>query len=151
MEYKIFDEMPKDFKPTLEVASCYCAYEDKILLLKRHPNKSQGNTWGVPAGKMEKGETPRMGIIREVREEIGVNINDKDLIEIGKRYIRLPQIDFVYHMFRKKFLTKPTIKLALDEHSEAVWVTVAEAMKMPLIAGGDEALTYYTNILKKLQ
>jgi len=61
----------KNFHPSIEVAGCYCEYEDKILLLKRTPHKHQGDTWGIPGGKLDEGETPQIAVIREVFEEVG--------------------------------------------------------------------------------
>ncbi len=150
MEYLTFTEPPEGFKPTVEVASCYCEYKNKILLLKRHPSRPQGGTWGVPAGKLEKGESPREAVIREIYEEVGFAIDDDSLKEIGCLYIRLPHVDYVYHMFRKTFATEPEIDLGLDEHLEASWVTVSEALRMPLIAGGHEALSHYSRFTKNI-
>lgn len=143
MNYLVFTELPDDFFPAVEVASCFCEYENTFLILKRHPGKSQGNTWGVPAGKLERGETPRMAVIREVQEEVGLEVDSPDLEEIGKLYIRLPHIDYIYHMFHKPFTTRPSISLNLKEHIEARWLTIQEASLLPLIAGGKEALKYY--------
>lgn len=143
IKYSVFAEPPDDFNPTVEVASCYIEWTDKILLLKRHPQKPQGNTWGVPGGKMEKNENPKMAVIREIQEEVGINIDDNDLQKIGRLYCRLPHVDYVYHMFRKKLKALPDINLELEEHLEMRWVTIEEALKLPLIAGGTEALNYF--------
>lgn len=143
MNYSIFTHPPKDFNPTVEAAGCYCEFEDKILLLKRHPDRPQGNTWGVPGGKLEKGEDPRAAVIREIREEVGLDIADDGLVEIGRLYVRLPYVDYVFHLFRKRFLARPDIVLELKEHLEAKWVTISEALQLPLISGGKEALEYY--------
>lgn len=147
MKYEIFEEPPKDFHVTLEVASCFCEYEDKVLFMRRHVNKSQGNTWGVPAGKLEVGETPRMCVIREVYEEVGLDVDDDKLEKIGKLYIRLPHVDYAYHMFHKRFDTYPTINLNLEEHHEALWTTLSEASQLPLISGGSNALSYYQRFI----
>lgn len=143
MKYSVFIDPPEGFNPAVECAGCYCEWEDKILLLKRHPEKSQGNTWGVPGGKMEINEDPRMAVIREIREEVGLNIDDNGLACLGKIYCRLPHVDYVYHVFRKRFHVFPIIDLALEEHLELKWVTLNEALTLPLIAGGAEAINYY--------
>ena len=143
MKCFIFAEPPENFKASIEVSSCYCEFEDQILLVKRHPNKSQGNTWGVPAGKLEKGENPLAAVIREVHEEVGLNVDTPNLRSIGCLYARLPHVDYIYHMFCHKFSEKPLINLALDEHLESRWVSIEEARQLPLIAGGHEALDYY--------
>ncbi len=146
LNYSIFTKPPLGFHATVEVASCFCECEGKILLLKRHPQKSQGNTWGVPAGKMEKNETPVMTIIREVAEEIGLTMDSTDLQNFGLFYCRLPHIDYVYHLFYKKFTTFPVIQLELSENVEMKWLTLEEAFHYPLIAGGTEFLNYYKKI-----
>ena len=94
MKYSLFMELPKDFNPTVEAAGCYCYWQDKLLFLKRHPEKPQGNTWGIPGGKVEKTENPKMAVIREIREEVGLNIDDDNLEMIGQIYYRLPHMDF---------------------------------------------------------
>ncbi len=150
MKYSIYTEKPEGFCPAVEVAGCYCEHRDKILLLKRHPDKPQGLTWGVPAGKLEKGENPKVAMQRELYEEVGFEIEAIDLENIGKLYISFPNLDFVYHMFRKVFDAEPTIHLGLDEHLEARWVTLSEAHELPLIAAGSEALQHYSKFhLKK--
>lgn len=143
MEYSIFTEAPKDFNPAVEAAGCYCEFETSILLLKRHPGRPQGNTWGVPGGKLEEGEDPRAAVIREVWEEVGINISDEGLQEMGRLYIRLPYVDYVFHLFRKRFSVCPDIILELKEHLEARWVSIPEALQLPLISGGREALEFY--------
>lgn len=149
MKYQIFNTPPKDFNPIVEAAGCYCAFEDKILYLKRHPNSPQGNTWGVPAGKFEKGENARQAVVREVKEEAGLDIDDAGLEEIGKLYIRLPHVDYVYHMFCKFFHVCPTLTLGLEEHLDAKWVTYFEALELPLIAGGIETLNFFKMFIER--
>lgn len=145
--YSIFTSPPHDFAPSVEVAGCYCEFEDKILLLRRHPQKAQGNTWGLPAGKLEKNEDPRRAAIREVYEEVGLEIEGIDLEEVGKLFVRLDHVDFIFHMFRKRFYVYPFIHLGLKEHLEAKWITLAEALELPLIIGGRESLNYYQQFL----
>lgn len=134
---------PPNFKAAVEIAGCYCQCGDRILFLKRHPRKPYGGTWGVPAGKMEAGEDPRMCVIRETAEETGLDISSSGLREIGALYCRIPQLDFTYHMFHMAFATIPKIDLALSEHTEFRWITDEEALRLPLIIGGLEALAHF--------
>ncbi len=140
---KIFIDPPANFFPSVEASGCYCEFEDKILLLKRQVHKPYGNTWGVPGGKLERGETPRDAVIREVFEEVGVSVEDTDLEQIGQLYIRTAAADFIFHLFRKRFVVFPKIELGLEEHQDSKWVTISEAHALPLISGGVESLNYY--------
>lgn len=144
----LFLAPPPGFNPKVWVAGCYCEFEDKILFLKRSPHKLQGDTWGIPGGKLDEGETPRMAVIREVFEEVGIRINEGDLEEIGEMYIRGPQMDYIFYRFRMRFLTLPIIDLSLDEHVEWAWLPFEEAIKLPLIYGGVEALLSYQAFMR---
>lgn len=51
--------------------------QNKILLIKRiKPNKTY---WVFPGGGIEKGETTEQALIREIKEESGLDIKVKDL------------------------------------------------------------------------
>lgn len=150
MEYSAFKNKPGDFHSQLEASGCFCYSRGKILFLKRSPEKPQGNTWGVPGGKLEKFETPKMAVIREVQEEVGLNIDHERLEMIDTIYYRLSNMDLIYYMFRIEFEMIPDLDLCLDEHVEFTWVTVEEALKLPLISGGIEALSCYTESLNRL-
>lgn len=145
----VFFEPPSGFQSQVSVAGCYCEFEDKILLLKRTPHKHQGDTWGIPGGKLDEGETPRSAAIREVFEEVGISLKEDDLKEIDTMYIRGPLNDYIFYRFRVRLFTLPIINLSLEEHVEASWLTLEEALKLPLIYGGTEALLSYQKFMEK--
>lgn len=138
----VFTSPPDGFQAQAQAAGCYLECQKKILFLKRHPAKPQGDTWGVPGGKLELNETPTQAVIREIHEEIGIDISD-NLQELGKLYIQLPHIGYIFYLFCKKYEHFPPLALAMDEHTEARWTTIEEAHSLPLIVGGKEALEYY--------
>lgn len=148
MKCSVFVDPPEGFHPAIEGAGCYCECAGKILFLKRHPERPQGNSWGVPGGKLEKNESPRDAVVREIKEEIGLEIDDHSLTYLGTLYCRLPHLDYVFHMFRKTFVSLPVIDLAPEEHLEMKWVTIEEAMQLPLMAGRAEGLKYYQHGFK---
>ena len=50
---------------------------DEILLTKRPKNKHLAGFWEFPGGKVETGEVPEIALIREIKEELDININNK--------------------------------------------------------------------------
>lgn len=56
----------------LRVAAAVVLRADRVLLTQRPPGGALGLQWEFPGGKIEAGETPEMAVVREVREELGV-------------------------------------------------------------------------------
>lgn len=95
----IYKNSPKIFNPRFEIVSCFMEYKGKILLLHRHKTKSEVNKWGLPAGKIDKGETESQAMIRETKEETGLKIIPSRLQYLAKVYVKYPEYHFIYHMF----------------------------------------------------
>ena len=95
--------------------------EDEILIAKRNFKKSQGGLWEFPGGKIEKNETREDAIIREIKEELDIEIKvDKYFGEKNFQYpdktINLIVLDCE--------ITNGKIKLL--EHEDAKWVKTVE-------------------------
>lgn len=73
----IYQESSEHFKPRVEVAALYIEHGQRILLLHRQEMKSQGNRWGIPGGKVDKGETPLEAVLRETKEETGYEFSQR--------------------------------------------------------------------------
>ena len=50
---------------------------NEILLSQRPENKHLPGFWEFPGGKFETGETPEKALIREIKEELNIDINHK--------------------------------------------------------------------------
>lgn len=131
----VYIQKPCHFDAKVEIVDCFLNYQDKILILHRQENKSQGNLWGIPGGKKEKDESLEQAIIREVFEETGFDISQQPIYFIGKVYIKYPNnFDYIYHMFKCTPTEKPeTVKIQFDEHKGFSWVTPNDALKMDLM------------------
>jgi 8-oxo-dGTP pyrophosphatase MutT (NUDIX family) len=139
-------EPPQDFNPTQEAVSCFIECKGEILMLLRQDHKSYGNTWGAPAGKKEKNEEINNAIIREVKEETGLDISQKEFKWCKKMYVRYPENDFIYHIFHLILEEKPEIKIRLEEHKEAKWLTPKEWLNYPLILDEDNSIKDFYNL-----
>lgn len=65
--------MKTDGKRLLLVAACALVDTDgRVLIAQRPEGKQLAGLWEFPGGKVEPGETPEECLIRELREEIGV-------------------------------------------------------------------------------
>lgn len=148
MNCLVFVTPPPNFSPRVEVASAYCLCHHQLLLLKRQSHKSQGNTWGVPAGKLEINEKPLEALRRELMEEIRVDIDQTQIHFFQTLYIRQSSLDFIYHMFYIPFEQPIEIVLNKEEHQEYKWVFLRDAFEMPLMAGEHETLSLFKRFVE---
>ena len=57
-----------------QVSKVMICYKNTVLLLLRHKDIGNGNTWGFPGGNRDAGESEYSCLLRECKEEIGVDI-----------------------------------------------------------------------------
>jgi 8-oxo-dGTP diphosphatase len=94
-------------------------YEDKVLILKRVRPSSDGlGYWELPGGGLEYGETPHKALIRELKEETGLDI------KILKPVYTFTKIRTNYQTVGIGFLCIPTNNNVTisDEHTDYKFV-----------------------------
>jgi 8-oxo-dGTP pyrophosphatase MutT (NUDIX family) len=139
MENIIFESCPKNFYPHMEVSACYFKVKDKFLFLENSDNKEYAHTWSVPAGKINPGESPLNGVIRETFEETGIILKPSEIIPHKSVFLKYPKYDLVYHMFKVVLQDFPEkIILREREHKKFAWLTKEEVLKLPLMPAAKE-------------
>lgn len=146
-ETQIHTQKPEGFIAQVEIAACYIEIGDRFLLLQR-AGKEAG-TWGVPAGKLEKDETPHGAAIRELFEETGISEDKITHVKyLDRLFFQKPDFNYVYHSFKIQLSELPHVRLS-DEHLQYTWATLAEIENLPLMAGAKEALQHYRKLNKR--
>ena len=54
----------------------------RVLMSRRRPDQAMPNLWEFPGGKVEPGEHPEAALIREVREELGCDVEIDRIEEV---------------------------------------------------------------------
>jgi len=140
---EVFKKPPEGFTPHVEIAGCYIEMQGKLLLLKYAESSPQAGKWGVPAGKLESGESPIGAARRELFEETGVSLDCQSQIHyVSSLYLRQRDVDYIFHLFKVDLPKMPMIQLS-QEHQAYHWATSKDIEEMPLIAGAKEALENY--------
>lgn len=107
---------------------------EKEVLLMRRAGKDHVGEWALPAGGIEKGETPEQAARRETEEEAGYS-HEGGL----SPFMHSEREGVVFDTFLAQSTDKFTPRLN-DEHDGAVWIKPSEAEKLPLHPGVRKAL-----------
>jgi len=63
--------------PNILVAACALVDTDgRVLIARRPPGKPLAGLWEFPGGKVEADERPEAALIRELREELGIDVTE---------------------------------------------------------------------------
>src|SRR5262249_10361283 len=65
----------------INVAAGLVFHKGKLLITLRHDDSHLGGLWEFPGGKLEPGETFEQCLVRELREELGIEVIVGELIE----------------------------------------------------------------------
>ena len=75
---------PDGEKPlVLVVAVALVDADGRVLLARRPPGKAMEGLWEFPGGKLAAGETPEQALIRELREELGIDTEQSCLAPLA--------------------------------------------------------------------
>ena len=84
--------------PTILVAAVALVDDDnRILIAQRPEGKSMAGLWEFPGGKVEAGETPELALIRELKEELAIDVTEACLAPFT----------FASHIYEKFHLLMP--------------------------------------------
>lgn len=95
--------------------------ENKLLIQKRSAKKK--GKWGFTTGHVETKESSIDGIVRETKEELGLDIKKNEITEvkngINDKYV-------YHHYYIKKNVDIKSLNIQIDEVEEVKWLTIAE-------------------------
>ncbi len=127
---------PKNIKIVVSLALINDA--DEILLSKRPKNKHLAGFWEFPGGKVETGEVPKIALIREIKEELDINIIDKCIAPLSFSEFDYKEFQLLLLLYVcRKWEGEPKSM----ENNEIIWVkpNILRKYKMP---PADDALIY---------
>lgn len=100
-----------------------------LLIGRRLPSGEMANRWEFPGGKVDPGETPQEALVREFREEFGVDVVAGELIGTAQFTNKNGVSDLLaFHV------TFPDgADVSLTEHTELRWATLAEIERLSFV------------------
>jgi 8-oxo-dGTP diphosphatase len=93
--------------------------DGKVLIARRPPGRPLAGLWEFPGGKVEAGEEPETALIREILEELGIEIARADLVPLTFASHAYPE----FHLLMPLYLCKRWQgSIAAQENQELRWV-----------------------------
>ena len=103
--------------------------DNKILVQKRIGSKLWPNFYALPAGHIDNGESQYEALVREAKEELGIDIiidnNTKEYLVLRRNFFKIddkqlePYIDIYFEI--NNYIGEPKI-MEKDKCSELIWV-----------------------------
>lgn len=101
----------------------------RVLLAHRSEQKTwYPNVWDLPGGHVEPGEDSRVALVREMREELGVEIN----APIGTPLLRRHDSEMLFEVWLVESWSGEVENAAPDEHDALGWFELREALAVDL-------------------
>ena len=123
----------------IDVAAGLVFHRGKLLITERRPDDHLGGLWEFPGGKVEGGETFEHCLVRELREELGIEVSVGD------------EVEEITHCYPEKtvrlrfFLCSLVAGAARPIHCHALaWITRAELARYEFPAADAKLLKRLT-------
>ncbi|MBR5331564.1 MAG: (deoxy)nucleoside triphosphate pyrophosphohydrolase [Akkermansia sp.] len=127
----------------VEVVAALILNEAGQVLAVKCPERKHGGGWEFPGGKIEPGETPQAAVVREIAEELGLQVQVGDLLHTV-------EWDYpAFHLSMQCFLCRIAGgELQLHEHTEARWLGAAALHSVPWLPADVDILPHLAGVLR---
>ncbi|AMD16694.1 DNA mismatch repair protein MutT [Methanobrevibacter sp. YE315] len=103
--------------------------DGKILILKRHPlSKTDPDTWELPGGKVDPGESFDDALVREIKEETSLDAKVGDFAEaVQNDYAHKRTVQLIMYLDD----VEGDVKIS-DEHIDWMWADLGDVESLEL-------------------
>lgn len=131
-------------KLLLVVAGALVDADGRVLLTQRPEGKSMAGLWEFPGGKVEPGEVPEATLIRELREELGIDVAASCLAPLTFASHRYE----AFHLLMPLFVCRRWNGIPQPLEGQALkWARPAELRQFPMPAADVPLIAALTELL----
>ena len=114
--------------------------QDRFLITQRPMHQSHGGFWEFPGGKLEAGETAEQALIRELAEEVAIEVRGCD--PLGSFIHAYDQSTVHLHIFRVRNFTGEAI--CGEGQDNLAWVSYQDLIQYQFPAANYKILAMLT-------
>ena len=102
---------------------------NKILVV----SEADTGEWGIPGGRLHRGEDPLSGLVREIKEETGLDVEVEEIMTTGIFiYLNDEPVFGVFYNARPLDENQPLV-LDATEITDARWISLEEIDDIPFM------------------
>ena len=114
------------------------AHVGSILMSRRLEGVHLAGAWEFPGGKVERGEDPEVALRRELREELGIEVERVQIYAVGQHLYEDVSKDVILLVYDCTLVGAEPQAL---EVAEFAWLTPAEVCELPLPPADEGVIT----------
>lgn len=132
-------------KPIVLVAAVALVDTDgRVLIAQRPEGKQLAGLWEFPGGKVEPGETPEQCLIRELKEELGIDVNEACLAP----FVFTSHAYDSFHLLMPLWLCRRwSGAVQALEHQAVAWVKPARLSDYPMPPADEPLVAWLRDLL----
>lgn len=134
-----------DSLPTvLVVAAALIDTDGRVLIAQRPEGKALAGLWEFPGGKIEPGERPEQALIRELREELGIEVNAACLAP----FVFTSHAYDSFHLLMPLYLLRRwSGTVQRREHAALKWVKPSQLSDYPMPPADEPLVAWLRDLL----
>lgn len=128
----------------LVVAAALVDPQGRLLLAERPQGKSMAGLWEFPGGKVEPGERPEAALIRELREELGIEVSESCLAP----FVFTSHAYESFHLLMPLYLCRRwSGRVERREHAALAWVEPQRMREYPMPPADEPLVAWLCDLL----
>ena len=127
------------------VAACVLIdAQDRLLITQRPEGKPLAGLWEFPGGKVERHETPEAALIRELKEELDIDVNEACLAP----FVFASHAYDSFHLLMPLYLCRRWSGVVRNrEHAALKWVRPAQLADYPMPPADEPLVAWLRDLL----
>ncbi|WP_425542961.1 (deoxy)nucleoside triphosphate pyrophosphohydrolase [Brevundimonas kwangchunensis] len=131
-------------KTVLVVAVALIDTDGRVLIAQRPEGKQLAGLWEFPGGKVEPGERPEAALIRELKEELGIDVTEACLAP----FVFTSHAYETFHLLMPLYLCRRWSGVVqAREHSALKWVKPNQLSQWPMPPADEPLIAWLRDLL----